>query len=200
MGLCGNVVFGEDGVKTVKAITSLCIRVPREIIGCADEIFKKTRLAERLGVLIVSPPLGGKTTMLRDIARTLSVEKSYNVLVIDERFEISRCQTERGLGETVDVFLGASKLYGLSCGVATLRPDYIIVDELRETGEIDAVINAAYSGVTVVATAHADSLDRLSGRDGFDRLISSGAFDSVVVLSDKTIGKIKEIISLKNGN
>ena len=89
IGLAGVFVYEDEKSFTVKDVTSVNIRVPHEVIGCGEEIFRAC-LADRLrSVLILSPPGCGKTTILRDLARLLGCGPIRNVLIHDERNEIS---------------------------------------------------------------------------------------------------------------
>ena len=43
VGVCGRCVFNDDKIVTIKDISSLCIRIPHDVIGCSDFIFNKIR-------------------------------------------------------------------------------------------------------------------------------------------------------------
>ena len=89
IGVSGEGVSAGDKVFNLKYPTSLVIRVPTEIKGKADEIAKKVmKNGEFKNLLVIAPPSGGKTTLLREIAR-LASNDGFNVCVIDERREIA---------------------------------------------------------------------------------------------------------------
>ena len=60
-------------IRTIRNISSLNIRICREVKGCSNEIMKYIAENDRVyNTLIISPPKCGKTTILRDIARNIS--------------------------------------------------------------------------------------------------------------------------------
>ena len=71
IGIAGEVVNSDDGgIKTIKNLSSIVVRVPHEIKNCSSEILPY--IVDSMGVrntLILSPPGCGKTTIIRDIAR-----------------------------------------------------------------------------------------------------------------------------------
>ena len=75
VGICGTVTLRDGNVHLIKDISSLNIRRSRQIIGAAakviDSVCDKSLNTIR-NTLIISPPKCGKTTILRDLARTLS--------------------------------------------------------------------------------------------------------------------------------
>lgn len=83
IGLAGVYTLEDRKPKTIKKISGLVIRIPREIIGCSKVIQRKYF---DKNILVVSKPYSGKTTFLRDLARRISLERQ--VVIIDEREEI----------------------------------------------------------------------------------------------------------------
>lgn len=77
-------------------------------------------------ILVLSPPGIGKTTILRDLSRSLSRDTRKNILICDERGEISAGNT----GDTSDVLLFADKATAFEAGIRAMRPDIMITDEL----------------------------------------------------------------------
>ncbi len=174
VGLAGEVVKDENAVKIIKNISSMCIRFPHEVLGCAQNLYQNVFKNGLKNLLIISPPGFGKTTFLRDIIRILS--NNYNVLCIDERLEIS-AGGRFFLGERVDVLSLATKEYGLNYGIKSMSPDVICIDELANAKDVNASINACFSGVNVVATVHGKSLEDIKNKAIFNNLITSGAFE-----------------------
>ncbi|MDE6550191.1 MAG: Flp pilus assembly complex ATPase component TadA [Clostridia bacterium] len=189
IGVCGEGVIKNGALFTVKNITSLCIRVPHEVKGCCDKI---VRLIEKAGnTLIVSPPGLGKTTMLRECVRLLSMA-GHNVLVLDERGEIApvsggSCHVD--IGDCCDVASGIPKIDAYRYLVRSMRPDIIATDEIFGKAEVDAVLDIVRCGVKVVATVHASGIEDIFKSEeyrGLGKLI-----DYYVVLRD--IGEIGAI-------
>ncbi len=149
IGLAGDFVYERGEVHAVRDVTSLCIRVPHEIRGCAEEIYARC-LADKLrSVLILAPPGEGKTTILRDLCRLVSARRHVNLLVSDERGELSAGD----LGETSDVIRFADKLTAFTAGIRALRPDVIATDELLPA-DYPAAERAICANIKVFASAH----------------------------------------------
>ena len=90
MGLCGRVITQGQTVRALREISSLCIRVASQRRGAADGLVPY--LLEEGGrvrpALIVGMPGTGKTTLLRDLCRSLS-RTGIHMCVVDERSEIA---------------------------------------------------------------------------------------------------------------
>lgn len=149
IGIAGAYVYENGRVLSIRAITSLCIRVPHEIRGCAEEIYTKCFSDEIRSLLILAPPGDGKTTVLRDLCRLVSERTQKNILVSDERGELSAGE----LGKTSDVIRFADKLTAFTAGIRAMRPDIIVTDELLPD-DYKAVKRAIAGGISVFASAH----------------------------------------------
>ena len=149
IGVAGTYVYDEKGVLSVHSVTSLCIRIPHAIVGCSEEIYQKCFAGGVCSLLILAPPGEGKTTILRDLSRLVSERTRLNILVSDERGELSAGD----LGETCDVVRFADKLTVFTAGIRAMRPDLIVTDELLSE-DYAAVRRARESGIQVIASAH----------------------------------------------
>ncbi len=149
VGIAGSVVYDGNGVLSVHSVSSLCIRVPHEIRGCARELFDRCLSDGLKSVLVMSPPGVGKTTILRDLSRIVCEKYGVNVLVSDERGELSAGDT----GSTSDVMRFADKSTAFTAGIRAMRPDVIVTDELL-TEDYAAVRRAIEGGIHVFASAH----------------------------------------------
>lgn len=198
IGIAGEVIVSESNeVVTIKNPTGLVIRIPHEIKNCAHEVIPY--IIDKFGVkntLIISPPACGKTTFIRDIARTISYEnKVYNILIVDERYEISGNEN-LDVGVTSDVIFGGTKEFAFSGGIRALRPDVIITDEIGAKSDVDAIKNASLSGVKVIATAHAENESDLKKKRWFKDLVENKIFDRIVVLSARNgVGTVEGIFN-----
>ncbi len=177
IGIAGEYVTEKGVVNTIKNVTSLNIRIPHDIKGCADYLFKTVFSGELKSTLIFSKPGLGKTTILRDIARKLSRTK--NVLIFDERGEIAALD---GYGDgfdlgTVDVVRCYSKLGAISSAIRAMKPDVIITDELYGEEDLKAVRYAADCSITVIASSHVSDAEKLKKTpfEYFVKLKSLGA-------------------------
>lgn len=147
VGVAGTAVVRDGVVITVQNVIALCIRLPRRIEGCARSLMPLLREGEN--TLLVGPPSCGKTTLLRDLAVQLSA-RHHRVTVVDERGELSLDDTLKGC----DVLRGYPKAVGIRQAVRCLAPDFILLDELGDSAEVQAVADCAHAGVAVVATLH----------------------------------------------
>jgi stage III sporulation protein AA len=146
------------------------------------------------GVLIVSPPGLGKTTMLRDLARLLS-EGGKRVCIIDERGEIAACKDGApalDVGPRTDVYSMCSKRTTLMMAIRALSPDVVVTDELGAPGDCEAALEAARCGVRLVASAHGASLVPGALLPEVSRIVRAGAFSLGVLLGPRP-GQVSEI-------
>lgn len=176
--------------------SSISIRVSREIIGAADALVPHIIGSDGLimSTLILSKPMLGKTTMLRDAARKLSL-MSYHVAISDERSELAGCHMgvpTLDVGPLTDVCDGLKKSLAIPRLVRSMAPDVIITDELGDSGDSEAVTDAARSGVAVIASAHADSYESAARRRILSELMRDWLFRRVVLLGSEP-GKIVAI-------
>ena len=193
LGIAGESVVSENFMpKTMKDICSINIRIPHEVKNCAQVAFKFIYSAETglKNTLIISPPGAGKTTFLRDISRQISLIQStiYNVLIVDERFELASVVNGEAMldvGCFADIVSGASKEFAFENGIRSLRPDVIVTDELISREDSLACEKAIMSGVKVIASVHANSLAQFKEKENFQNLIKERCFERYIVLSNK---------------
>ena len=193
IGVCGRAVSGENGIKTIRNISFINLRVASEIKGCSDMIMDKLYSDVKGSVyhtLIVSPPCCGKTTLLRDIIRNLSDGFGGNagqtVGVADERSEIAACNLgvpQNDVGMRTDVLDGCPKAYGMTMLIRSMAPRVIAVDEIGSDADVKAITYAVNCGCKIIATVHASSYEDLLTKPAVKNLMDMNVFERVVVLS-----------------
>ena len=193
IGITGEGVIKSGQLSTLKNITSLCIRIPRYVCIRNEKI--DTLLNKFDNTLIISKPGYGKTTLLRYMIKCLS-DREYNVLVLDERGELSGVVDGKlsiDLGACTDIVVGVPKITAYASQVRSMRPDVIATDEIFGEKEIDCILDCIRCGVKVVATLHSDELAKVKKSPAYSRLLS----DFRYVVSIIGIGNVDRVIDLR---
>ncbi len=160
VGICGTAVYNNGNISNIKNISSLNLRLGREVIGVGEEIYNSVFSSGLKNLLIAGEPSSGKTTMLRDLCRLLG--NKYKLSVIDERSEIAACfegVPQNNVGLNTDVFDGYPKAKGLETAVRVMSPEMIVFDEVGSSEEIDFISYAMTCGVKICASIHSSSID-----------------------------------------
>lgn len=164
IGIAGEYVTSGSEVVAIKNITSLNIRVPHIVPGCAGYIVEALLFKSLHSILLYSKPGFGKTTMLRDIATTIEKTHKCNVLVFDERNEISATDGEGNgfnLGDRVDVIRCYHKKGAIASAIRAMKPEVIITDELYGEADAEAIKYAVDCGICVIASSHTEREENL---------------------------------------
>ena len=138
------------------------------------------------GTVILSPPGGGKTTLLRDLIRRLSdgIEgPPLRVGVADERGELGAGELRYALGPRADVLENCPKDQALLMLLRGMAPQVLAADEITHPADLRAMETAAGCGVTLLATAHGGSWEELSLRPLYRELLGAGIFQKFVFIS-----------------
>ncbi len=206
-GICGTAVCQGNELLNIREISSINLRICRQIDGCADPLMPHLLEGDRpVGMLIAGPPGSGKTTLLRDIARQLSLgtgRKRYKTAIVDERSEIASVfegEPQNDVGICTDVLNGYPKDVGMLHAIRALSPQIILCDEIGSAREVEAVMGCVNAGVAVLTTIHASNIEELTRRPQAVSLLESGAFQKLVLLKDSshpcTIHQVVEVSEL----
>lgn len=195
VGLSGS--FNSEGCMT--DITGLNFRISRNIQGCADEVYKLVSQSCQ-GIVICGGVNSGKTTILRDLCRT--VGNMHKAVLVDERNEIA-CTNggiiENDVGMLTNILTGCNRAKGIVSAVRTLSPDFIFCDEISTEEDASAIIENLGCGVKFCATVHGTSFQDLQNRSVMKTLLKTDAFGYAVILDGgNNPGKIREIRRLNN--
>ena len=183
IGIGGNVVEENGQIKTMTNFSSCNMRFPHNVKNCSLCAYPYIVHDEKIeNTLIISPPNAGKTTFLKDFVSQLSERKlSYNVLLLDERGELDNNVDSNFF----DKIAFSTKKVGFENGIRSLSPDLIVTDEIGQEEDIDAIIYAITSGISVLATTHADSMETFLKKPLFQKVIKEKIFKRYVLLSKR---------------
>ena len=179
VGVIGRARYEGGRVIGVDEVTSLVFRLPTGECSFARALYAEWR---RLGggMLICSPAGQGKTTAIRSLARLIgSGREAKRVVAVDERCELDPSEY---CDAHVDILRGYRRAVGVDIAIRTMSAEVLIVDEISSSEDAKAMMSALGAGVTVIATAHADSLIGAAKRAYIRELILGGLFDSVCII------------------
>ena len=202
VGMAGKVIMEKEGIKSMRYISFINIRLSHQIKGCADPLIPLvTDGLQVKHTLIISPPRCGKTTLLRDLIRQLSnggdTYRGVTVGVVDERSEIGACHMgipQNDLGIRTDVLDCCPKASGMMMLVRTMAPEVIAVDEIGGRQDMEAIEYVRNCGCKLIATVHGSSIDDIRTKPLLRKLVQERTFERYVVLGDlKSAGRITDV-------
>ena len=190
VGIAGEIAKDREGITGIKYISFMNIRVAHEKKGCAEKILPFLKDGESIyNTLLVSKPGAGKTTCLRDCIRSLSNGKEgwegMKICVVDERSEIAACHLgipQNDMGIRTDVLSGCGKSEGMMLMLRSMSPQIIAVDELGGKKDFQAVEQAACSGVRILGTVHADTVEELWEKPYLKKWMKRGIFERFILI------------------
>ncbi len=163
-------------------IIGLTCRVGRAVYGTID--IMRDLVESGASILLLGRPGVGKTTMLREVARTLAETK--RVIIVDTSNEIG------GDGDIPHPAVGRARRMQVAKAnlqhavmieaVENHMPEVIVIDEIGTELEASAARTIAERGVQLVGTAHGNSLGNLMMNPTLADLVGG---IQVVTLSDE---------------
>ncbi len=144
-------------------VIGLTCRIGRAVFGTIKMI--EDLAFSGKNILLLGRPGVGKTTMLRETARVLSVEAQKRVVIVDTSNEIA------GDGDVPHPAIGRARRMQVATplqqhgvmieAVENHMPETVVIDEMGAEQEAAAARTIAERGVQLIATAHGNTLDNL---------------------------------------
>ena len=178
LGICSQMAQGQTRV--LRGLSSVNIRIARQVHDwgdlplCGGDGFRNT--------LILAPPGGGKTTLLRELCRRLS--QYYRVAIADERYEIAACTDgmPRFSVGACDVLSGGFKGDTVPMLLRAMSPQILAVDEITQEQDCRVLLDCIGCGCGLLATAHGSAPEDLRNRPVYRLLLENRVFRQVIFI------------------
>lgn len=204
VGVCSSAVYENEDLVSVKNISSVNIRIPRQAFGCSREVLKKIFANGMCSVIVAGKPSAGKTTLLRDMAREISDGFNHEyqkVVIVDERNELAGKTGNEftlNIGANTDVITGFNKATGIENAIRTMSPDVIVCDEISTRYELDKIRFGFSCGVKFFLSVHIGKKQDLYIKPLVNDLLSTGEFEKIILLNDDYSVKILDAREIFN--
>ena len=190
IGVCGTAVVREGDSRNLRDLSSVCIRIGREQEGISAPVLPQLWEDGRFrSTVILSPPGLGKTTLLRDMIRSLSDgaedRPAQRMAVVDERGEVAGMHhgtPQLAVGCHTDVLDGCPKAQAIPMVLRAMNPQIIAVDEITVREDLQSMAQAAGCGVSILANIHAASTAELEQKPLYRELLANRVFRQAVLI------------------
>lgn len=187
LGICGTAAEENGQVIGVRGLSSVNLRIARQITDVAAQIAPWIGEDAPQSVLLLSPPGFGKTTLLREWVRLIS-DRGYTVAIADERSEVAALADgvpQFAVGRCTDVLENCTKKQAALMLLKTMSPALLAFDEITAPEDVEAVSLCAHCGTAVIASAHAADVDDLWQRPLYRALLELHVFGYAVLIERK---------------
>lgn len=181
VGLCGRALTEGGSLASVVDISGFSFRIPHAIGGIGEEAYRALlSLPRGQGLLVYSPPNGGKTTLLRALAdRLCGGDSPRRVVLLDSRGELY-APAFFGREALLDVLREYPREEAILQAIKSLSPEALVCDEIGGVSEAEALRLAVGCGVPLLCSAHGASLGGVLSRPPIRLLQEAGAFGAFV--------------------
>ncbi|MGM7681523.1 stage III sporulation protein AA [Cytobacillus sp. Hm23] len=210
VGLAGKVITESGNVKAIRNVSSFNIRIAKQKIGVANHLTNYLYNNRWLNTIIIGPPQTGKTTLLRDITRLISLGivdeniQSCKVGIVDERSEIAGSVNgipQHDLGERVDILDACPKAEGMMMMIRSMSPDVLVVDEIGRVEDSEAILEAVNAGVRLFVTVHGYEWQDLKKRPSLRPILEMEVFDRFIELTRRNgPGTVSRVLNARGEN
>ena len=181
IGICGEIVQAGDNINTIKNISSVNIRITKPNVIASNKIINYIMEDKLKNTLVISEAGYGKTTLLREIAKNLSLK--YATSIVDERYELAG---NRASGHSIfdvgdcDVISGGNKRDALNMIIRNMASKVIIIDEITNENDAEFIKRISYCGNKLFVSAHCGSINELYNRPIYKTMIDSEIFELII--------------------
>ncbi|WP_277673434.1 stage III sporulation protein AA [Piscibacillus halophilus] len=193
IGIAGKVSLSNGQVQAITHISSFNIRVAKEHKGSAKHIMPNIydpNTNKICNTVIIGAPKSGKTTLLRDMVRSISDglygNNGHRVSLIDERSEIAapfQGIPQHEVGMRTDIMADCPKAEGMMMMIRSMSPEVLVVDEIGDDRDVRSIKEAVLAGVQVICSIHGYSLDEIRKRPSLQPLFQDKVFERYILLN-----------------
>lgn len=187
LGLCGTAVAENGSVTGVRRISSLNLRVARQIDALDDILAPYIGEGTPFSLLVLAPPAAARRRSCASGCgsfRTPGTPQPLRTSAARSQALPRACQQFR-IGRCTDILEGCTKKQAALMLLKTMSPALVAMDEITSPEDIEAVALCAHCGTAVLAAAHAAGLNDLRRRPLYRRLLSLGVFERVLTIEQK---------------